>query len=118
MASGLEKGAASVSTEECVYSGLEEGVMSSVIHGFGDASETAFCVVVYLVLKVSDDFFPVLLSSKNRVARLIRQSIPGLELLSGVIFNSLTPSREGTQMAFTGSTIPRRDVFFAAANPT
>ena len=92
MASGLEKGAASVSTEECVYSGLEEGVTSSVIHGFGDASETAFCAVVYLVLKVSDDFFPVLLSSKNRVARLIRQSIPGLELLSGVIFNSLTHS--------------------------
>ena len=66
----------------CVYAGLEEGVTSYAIHGFGDASKKAYCVVVYLVLEVSGDYFPVLLSSKTRVAPLTRQSIPRLELLS------------------------------------
>ena len=76
----------------CVYAGLEEGVTSYVIHGFGDASEKAYCAVVYLVLEVSGDFFPVLLSSKTRVAPLTRQSIPRLELLSGVILARLVSS--------------------------
>ena len=76
----------------CVYAGLEEGVTSYVIHGFGDASEKAYCAAVYLVLEVSGDFFPVLLSSKTRVAPLTRQSIPRLELLSGVILARLVSS--------------------------
>ena len=73
----------------CVNAGLEEGVTSYVIHGFGDALEKAYCAVVYLVLEVSVDFFPVLLSSKTRVVLLTRQSIPRLELLSGVILARL-----------------------------
>ena len=76
----------------CVYAGLKEGVMSYAIHGFGDASEKAYCAVVYLVLEVSGDYFPVLLSSKTRVAPLRRQSIPRLELLSGVILARLVSS--------------------------
>ena len=65
----------------CVYAGLEEGVMSYAIHAFGNASEKTYCAVVYLVFEVSGDRFPVLLSSKTRVAPLRRQSIPRLELL-------------------------------------
>ena len=76
----------------CVYAGLEEVVTSYVIHGFGDASEKAYCAVVYFVLEVSGDFFPVLLSSKTRVAPLTRHSIPRLELLSGVILARLVSS--------------------------
>ena len=87
VASGLERGAA-----RCVHAGLEEGVTSYVIHGFVDASEKAYCAVVYLVLGVSGDFFPVLLSSKTRVAPLTRQSIPRLELLSRVILARLMSS--------------------------
>ena len=69
----------------CVYAGLEKGVTSYTIHEFGDASEKAYCAVVYLVLEASADYFPVLLSSKTRVAPLTRQLIPRLELMSGVI---------------------------------
>ena len=41
---------------------------------------------------MSGDFFPVLLSSKTRVAPLTRQSIPRLELLSVVILARLVSS--------------------------
>ena len=64
-----------------VYAGLEEGVLSYAIHGFGNASEKTYCAVVCLVFEVSGDYFPVLLSSKTRMSPLRRQSIPILELL-------------------------------------
>ena len=54
----------------CVYGGLEEAVTSYTLHGFGDASEKAYCAVVYLVLEVSSGYHPVLLTSKTRVAPL------------------------------------------------
>ena len=72
-----------------MYAGLEGGVTSYVIHGFGDASDKAYCAVVYLVLEVSGYFFPVLLSSNTRVTPLTRQSIPRLELLARVILARL-----------------------------
>ena len=76
----------------CVYAGLEEGVTSYAIHGFRDASEKTYCAVVYFVLEVSGNYFPALLSSKTRVAPQTRQSIPRLELLSGVILARLVSS--------------------------
>ena len=79
----------------CVYAGLEKGVTSYAIHGFSDASEKAYCAVVYLVLEVRGDYFPVLLSSKTRVAPLTRQSVPRLELLSVVILARLVSSVRG-----------------------
>ena len=73
----------------CVYGGLEEAVTSYTLHGFGDASEKVYCAVVYLVLEVSSGYHPVLLTSKTRIAPLSRQSVPRLELLSGVILARL-----------------------------
>ena len=78
----------------CVYAGLEEEIVSCTIHGFGDASEKAYCAVVYLVLEASSGYHPVLLSSKTRVAHLSKQSIPRLQLLSGVILARLVSSGE------------------------
>ena len=82
----------------CVYEGVEEVVTSYSLHGFGDAFEKAYCAVVYLVIEASSGYFPVLLTSKTRVAPLSRQSIPRLELLSGVILTRLASSvREALQ---------------------
>ena len=50
------------------------------------------CAVVYLVLETSSGNYPVLLTSKTRVAPLTKQSIPRLELLSGVIIARLVSS--------------------------
>ena len=66
--------------------------LASAPHGFGDASERAYCAVVYLVLETSSGNYPVLLTSKTRVAPLTKQSIPRLELLSGVILARLVSS--------------------------
>lgn len=63
-----------------LYDGVEEAVTSYTLHGFGDASERAYCAVVYLVLETSSGNYPVLLTSKTRVALLTKQSIPRLEL--------------------------------------
>ena len=76
----------------CVCGGLEEAVTSYTLHGFGEASEKVYCAVVYLVLEVSSGYHPVLLTSKTRVAPLSRQSVPRLELLSGVILARLVSS--------------------------
>lgn len=75
----------------CVCAGLEEGVTPYDIYGFADASEKEYSAVVYLVIEVSGNYFPVLWS-KTRVAPLRRQSIPRLELLSGVILVRLVSS--------------------------
>ena len=76
----------------CLYDGVEEVVTSYTLHGFGDASEKAYCAVVYLVLETNSGNYPVLLTSKTRVAPLAKQSIPRLDLLSGVILARLASS--------------------------
>ena len=70
----------------------EEVVTSYTFHGFGDVSEKACCAVVYLMLETSGGNYPVPLTSKTRVAPLAKQSIPRLELLSGVILARLASS--------------------------
>ena len=47
---------------------------------------------MYVVLETSSGNYPVLLTSKTRVAPLTKQSIPRLELFSGVILARLASS--------------------------
>ena len=76
----------------CLYDGVEEVVTSYALHGFGDASEKVYCVVVYVDLETSSGNYPLLLTSKTRVAPLTKQSIPRQELLYGVILARLASS--------------------------
>ena len=53
------------------------------LHGFGDASERAYCAMVYLVYHTADSqAHASLVASKTRVAPLKQLSIPRLELMS------------------------------------
>ena len=73
----------------CLYDGVEEVVTSYTFHGLGDASEKVYCARVYVELETCSGNYPVLLTSKTRLAPLTKQSIPRLELLSGVILARL-----------------------------
>ena len=58
-------------------------------YGFSDASERAYAAVVYIRSTYSDGQVEVrLVASKSRVTPIKRQTIPRLELLGALIFNS------------------------------
>ena len=64
----------------------DEKVVSVQLHGFSDASETAFASVVYLRVEYEDGKIEVkFLSSKARVSPIKGQSIPRLELLGACL---------------------------------
>ena len=65
--------------------------ISVQLHGFSDASEHAYVVVLYLRTLYSDGSITVrLVASKTKVTPLKKQSIPRLELLGALIFARLS----------------------------
>ena len=74
-----------ISIPRCVFSQVDNDVLSCELHGFGDASQKAYCAVVYLVYRSNEGISTKLLCSKSRVAPLKNLSIPRLELLSARI---------------------------------
>lgn len=60
------------------------------LHGFSDASERAYAMVVYVRSNYNDGQFEVgLVPSKTRVAPIKRQTIPRLKLLGALILAHL-----------------------------
>jgi hypothetical protein len=59
------------------------------LHGFADASYTAYGANVYLVLTTSNGVTAQLLASKTRVAPLKKETIPRLELLAALTLAKL-----------------------------
>ena len=55
------------------------------LHGFCDASKTAYCAMVYAVYKDGEDVKVSLLTSKTRIAPLKTMTIPRLELMAARI---------------------------------
>ena len=89
----------------CLYAGVQEKVQSVCLHGFGDASKRAYCPVVYLVIRTGIGSYVRLITSKTRVAPSKNNTIPRLELLSGLILARLVSAvREalGQQLVLEG----------------
>ena len=55
------------------------------LQGFCDASVNAYAAVVYLKIETADETYLKFVTSKTRVAPLVEQTIPRLELLSALI---------------------------------
>ena len=62
-----------------------EGKLECSLHGFCDASKTAYCAMVYAVYKNGEDVQVSLLTSKTRIAPLKSMTIPRLELMAARI---------------------------------
>ena len=60
----------------CIYASPTEEVLECSLHGFGDASQTSYCAVIYFVYRTSVGVYVRLLTFKARVATLKPTSIP------------------------------------------
>ena len=84
----------SVHVPRCIYSGINEKVVSYELHGFGDASDRAYCAMVYLVCATHSGRYVRLMASKTRVAPLAKQVTAHLELMAGRITAQLKDAVE------------------------
>lgn len=78
-----------ISVSRCIYDGPKQEVLECYLHGFGDASNRAYCAVVYFVCRTHDGVYTRLLTSRSRVAPLKALTIPRLELMSARILAQL-----------------------------
>ena len=91
-------GTREITTPRCIYQHPAEDVLECTLHGFGDASQKAYCAVIYFVYRTNIGIYVRLLTSKARVAPLKTTSIPRLELMSArllaQVMNSVIVSLE------------------------
>ena len=78
-----------IAISRCVNDSLKKEVLECYLHGFGDASNKAYCTVVYFVYRTWDGVHVRLLTSRSRVAPLKELTIPRLELMSARIVAQL-----------------------------
>ena len=81
-----------ITLNRCVYSRVGEEIQSCELDAFGDASERAYCAVVYYVCRTSTAVYVQLLAAKTRVAPLKALTIPRLELMSALMLAELVDS--------------------------
>lgn len=77
--------------------GSKNGVME--LHGFADASERAYAVVLYLRTVEKGDRKISLLMAKTKVASLKRLSIPWLELCAASLLTTIAAHSENFEVA-------------------
>ena len=70
---------------QCFFFGVTGQVLSTNLQSFCDASVNAYAAVVYLKIDTAEETYLKFMTSKTRVAPLVEQTIPWLELLSAVI---------------------------------
>ena len=71
-----------------------EGTVTNIqLHGFCDASEQAYCAVIFVTTVESEnEFASRIVTSKTKVAPIKKHSIPWLELLSSLLLTELMQS--------------------------
>ncbi len=74
-----------ITIPRCVIPENKESIQCIELHGFGDSSKYAYGAVVYLRVVSANRVHTNIIASKSRVAPLKEQSIPRLELVSGVV---------------------------------
>ena len=74
-----------ISVPRYYFSEVMDKAESYTLHVFGDASEKAFCTIVYVVIKVHSAYHPRLITSKSRVAPIKPLAMPHMELLAALI---------------------------------
>ncbi|XP_015774440.1 PREDICTED: uncharacterized protein LOC107352643 [Acropora digitifera] len=82
------KEAEPIRVPRCYFFGVAGRVRSTSLQGFC-ASGNAYAAVVYLKIKTVDETYLKFVTSKTRVAPLVEQTIPRLELLSALILARL-----------------------------
>eukprot|EP00794_Sanderia_malayensis_P016165 gene16165-biopygen13734 len=83
------KGTGNICIPRCVVSINKGTLLSRQLHGFADASQKAYCGMIYLVEETTEGTFTRLLCAKTRVAPLKELSIPRLELMSARVLATL-----------------------------
>ena len=69
-----------------LFSTIEGAVTNVRLHGFCDASEQAYCAVIFVTTVESEnEFASRIVTSKTKVAPIKKHSIPRLELLSSLL---------------------------------
>ena len=79
------KEAEPIRVPRCYFFSVAGEVQSTSLQGFCDASINAYAAVVYLKIEMADKTYLKFVTSKTRVAPLVEQTIPHLELLSALI---------------------------------
>ena len=67
-----------IAISRCIYDSPKQEEMGCYLHGFGDASDKAYCAVVYFVYRTRDGVHVRLLPSRLRVGPLKALKIPRL----------------------------------------
>ena len=83
-----------ISVSRCVYDVPKQEVLECYLHGFGDASNRAYCAVVYFVCHTHDGVYTRLLTTRSRVAPLKVLTIPRLEYSGTYVSKNFGPINE------------------------
>lgn len=87
------RGAKTVRTTQCLFSGVSQPLNSARLVGFCDASNKAYAAVVYLRLETEARQVTVrFVAAKTWVAPVGGATIPRLELLSALVLSKLMDS--------------------------
>ena len=82
-----------IQIERCIMGHLgSNDALSLEIHGFADASESAYGAVVYLRINTNKDSIVKLIAAKSKIAPLKGETIPRLELMAALTLAQLISS--------------------------